>query len=225
VRRDFVANVSHEFKTPLTAIRGYTETLLTGSDEDPKIETDFLRTIERNARHLETLVSDLLMLARLEAELPASMDTVNVRSLVDEQISARQGIIGERQIHVRVDCPSVELHADRARLTAAVSNLIDNAVYYNHPSGEIQISGVRENGAFTLSIADTGEGIPPAELPRIFERFYRVDKARSRESGGTGLGLAIVKHAIESQGGSVTVTSKLGSGSRFTIHLPLRRQD
>lgn len=222
MRRDFVANVSHEFKTPLTAIRGYTETLLGGALEDSKTAADFLRIVERNARHLESLVSDLLTLARMEAELPAQLETVNVRSLIDEQISSKQGAIVQRQLSVVTQCPPIELHVDRARLIAAISNLIDNAVYYNRPSGEIQIAGVQENGSFVLSIADTGEGIPPADIHRIFERFYRVDKARARDSGGTGLGLAIVRHAIESQGGTITVTSKLGSGSRFSIHLPIR---
>jgi two-component system phosphate regulon sensor histidine kinase PhoR len=178
--------------------------------------------VERNARHLETLVSQLLTLARLEGELPASLDTVNIKALVEERISSRQAFITERGLRVTADCPAIELRVDRFRLTAAISNLIDNAVYYNRPGGEIEIRGSRDNGTFTLSISDTGEGIPPAEIPRIFERFYRVDKARSRESGGTGLGLAIVKHAIESQGGTVTVSSKLGAGTKFSIHLPIR---
>ena len=224
MRRDFVANVSHEFKTPLTAIRGYTETLL-GGVQDQKTAADFLHIVERNARHLEALVSDLLTLARLEAELPASFETVNVKALVDEQFALRQAAILERNLRVVNDCPETQLYADRSRLGTAVSNLIDNAVYYNRPSGEIRVSGVQEGGAFFLSIADTGDGIPASDLQRIFERFYRVDKARTRESGGTGLGLSIVKHAVESQGGSITVSSKLGAGSQFSIRLPLRRNE
>jgi two-component system phosphate regulon sensor histidine kinase PhoR len=223
MRRDFVANVSHEFKTPLTAIRGYTETLLGGALDDRATATDFLRIVERNARHLESLVSDLLTLARLEAELPASLETIQVKSLVEEQISLRQAAIRERNIQVTADCGDIELNVDRVRLVTAVSNLIDNALAYNRPSGEIHITGSPDNGAFVLSIADTGEGIPSSDLQRIFERFYRVDKARTRESGGTGLGLAIVKHAIESQGGSISVSSKLGVGSKFSIRLPMRR--
>jgi two-component system phosphate regulon sensor histidine kinase PhoR len=222
MRRDFVGNVSHEFKTPLTAIRGYTETLLGGALQDPKLATEFLHIVERNARHLESLVSDLLTLASLEAELPASFETVNVRSLVEEQLAQREAAISERKIRVVNECPGAELYADRGRLGTALSNLIDNAIYYNRLSGEIRVSGVKENSSFLLSIADTGEGIPPADLQRIFERFYRVDKARTRDSGGTGLGLSIVKHAVESQGGSITVTSKLGVGSQFSIRLPLR---
>src|SRR3989442_56163 len=170
MRRDFVANVSHEFKTPLTSIRGYTETLLSGAKDDPKIASEFLRIIERNAQNLEALVSDLLVLAKLEAELPATREAFDLMFVIKEQI------------HISADT---------------------------------------RNGTLNLVVSDTGNGIPSEALPRIFERFYRVDKARARESGGTGLGLAIVKHAIESQGGTISVASQLGSGSTFTIHLPL----
>jgi two-component system phosphate regulon sensor histidine kinase PhoR len=220
MRRDFVANVSHEFKTPLTSIRGYAETLLTGALADRKIASDFVRTIERNAQHLEALVSDLLTLARIESELPASKETVNIRAVVDEQISGRESVLVEREVHVLNECQTAEVQADRARLTTAISNLLDNAILYNKPGGEVRITGASENGTFRLDIADTGDGIAPEELSRIFERFYRLDKARSR-AGGTGLGLSIVKHAIESQGGTIQVTSRIGAGSTFTIRLPV----
>ena len=219
MRRDFVANVSHEFKTPLTSIRGYAETLLTGALSDRKTATDFVRTIERNAQHLESLVSDLLTLARIESELPASHESVNVKSIVDEQLAQRQSVIKERDIRILNECAPAEVQADRGRLSTAISNLVDNAILYNKPGGEIRITSATENGSFRLDIADTGDGIAPEELPRIFERFYRVDKARSR-AGGTGLGLSIVKHAIESQGGTIQVSSRIGTGSTFTIRLP-----
>ncbi len=221
MRRDFVANVSHEFKTPLTSIRGYAETLLTGALADRKTATDFVRTIERNAQHLETLVSDLLTLARIESELPANPEMVNVKAIVDEQVSVRQAVLAEREIQIFNECEFAEVQADRGRLSTAISNLIDNAILYNRPGGEVRITGARENGTFRLDIADTGEGIASEELPRIFERFYRVDKARTRVTGGTGLGLSIVKHAIESQGGTIQVTSRIGAGSTFTIRLPV----
>ncbi len=220
MRRDFVANVSHEFKTPLTSIRGYTETLLGGAKDDPQIALDFLYTIERNAKHLEALVSDLLTLAKLEAEVPASREELDLKAIIDDQIASRAKALREREIQVTLDCPQIQIQADRSRLGTALSNLIDNAIHYNRQRGEIRIAAAAHNGTVRLSVTDTGNGIPSEELPRIFERFYRVDKARSRESGGTGLGLSIVKHAIESQGGSITVTSKLGAGSTFTIHLP-----
>jgi two-component system phosphate regulon sensor histidine kinase PhoR len=221
MRRDFVANVSHEFKTPLTSIRGYTETLLSGAKDDPKIIVDFLSTIERNAQHLETLVSDLLILAKLEAEVPSKREQFELKQLIDEQISSRAKSLQQGGIHLIIECAHGQILADRARLSTALSNLIDNAIHYNKPAGEIRISADVQSGMLRLAVSDTGNGIPSEELPRIFERFYRVDKARSRESGGTGLGLSIVKHAIESQNGSISVTSRLGAGSTFTIHLPV----
>jgi two-component system phosphate regulon sensor histidine kinase PhoR len=221
MRRDFVANVSHEFKTPLTSIRGYTETLLSGAKDDPNIATDFLGIIERNAQHLEALVTDLLVLARFEAEVPATREHFDLMSVVREQIASRKNALVERGIQISVDCPNIEVQTDRARLATALSNLIDNAIHYNKAGGQIRIAADTRNGTLNLSVSDTGNGIPSEELPRIFERFYRVDKSRTRESGGTGLGLSIVKHAIESQGGTISVTSRIGSGSTFTIHLPM----
>ena len=220
MRRDFVANVSHEFKTPLTSIRGYTETLLAGAKDDPTIAKDFLGIIERNAQHLEALVTDLLVLARFEAEVPATREAFDLSFIVKEQVASRKSVLAGRDIQVRVDCPSLLIHADRTRVTTALSNLIDNAIYYNKPGGQIRIFADLHDGALNLSVADTGNGIPYEEIPRIFERFYRVDKSRNRDSGGTGLGLSIVKHAIESQGGTITVATRIGSGSTFTIHLP-----
>src|SRR5439155_946447 len=136
MRRDFVANVSHEFKTPLTSIRGFAETLLTGALADRKTATDFVRTIERNAQHLEALVSDLLTLARIESEQPASKEIINIKSIVDEQVSGRQSVLAERDIRIVNECAVNELHADRVRLSTAISNLIDNAILYNKPGGE-----------------------------------------------------------------------------------------
>src|SRR5262245_6476771 len=221
MQRDFVANGSHEFKTPLTSMRGYTETLLSGAKDDPAIAVDFLNTIQRNAQYLETLVVDLLTLARLETEVPSIKDPINLRKMIDELVASRQNAINERDLHVTLDCPQTQVQADRSRLYTALSNLIDNAINYNKPGGEIRVSAEIQNGALSVAVADTGYGIPSDELPRIFERFYRVDKARTRDSGGTGLGLSIVKHAIESQGGSIGVSSRIGSGSTFTIRLPL----
>jgi len=221
MRRDFVANVSHEFKTPLTSIRGYTETLLSGAKDDPGIALDFLRTIERNAQQLEALVSDLLTLAKLEAEVPATREHFDLQSVIEEQIAARKNSILALDIQVTVECPVIQIHADRSRLSTALSNLINNAINYNKSGGQVRLSAEVQNGTMSIAVTDSGNGIPSEELPRIFERFYRVDKARARDSGGTGLGLSIVKHAIESQGGTISVSSKLGSGSTFTIRLPV----
>ena len=173
-------------------------------------------------KHLEALVSDLLTLAKLEAEVPAQIrEEFDLKAIIDDQIASRAKALREREIQVTLECPQIQIQADRSRLGTALSNLIDNAIHYNRTARRDSHCRRRrrmERCVFRLPIP--GTAFPPEELPRIFERFYRVDKARSRESGGTGLGLSIVKHAIESQGGSITVASKLGAGSTFTIHLP-----
>jgi len=222
IRRDFVANVSHEFKTPLTSIRGYAETMISES-EDPS-HRDFADTIRRNARYLESLVNDLLVLARIEAEPPSVFEDVDIVSLINEQVSLRGKPPASERHNVQIDCPPIAFRADTGRLSIALSNLIDNAIRYNRPGGVIRISGRTERDAVVLDVSDQGYGIPSEELPRIFERFYRVDKARTRNAGGTGLGLAIARHAVESQGGTLTVVSHAGSGSTFTIRIPLRAE-
>jgi two-component system phosphate regulon sensor histidine kinase PhoR len=221
MRKDFVANVSHEFKTPLTSIRGYAETLLNSEPADPAVRREFLEAIERNSALLQSLVEDLLVLSSLERELPAHKEPLDIRELIEQQVRSKQPLLAEKNVEAKLDCPAIEIKADRSRLTRALSNLIDNAVYYNRPGGEIRIVVSQTAGGIRIDIQDTGVGIPQEDLVRIFERFYRVEKSRTREYGGTGLGLAIVKHAIESQGGSIAVTSRLGVGSTFTILLSL----
>jgi two-component system phosphate regulon sensor histidine kinase PhoR len=220
MRKDFIANVSHEFKTPLTSIRGYTETLLNHLPEDPSITADFLQAIERNAVLLQALVEDLLVLSQLEHDLPVKKQPLKIGELIDEQVHSRAHILEEKAIDVEVECPSVEVVADVKRLSRTISNLLDNAIHYNRRSGHIRIIGRVTAGGFAIDISDTGFGIPQQDLGRVFERFYRVEKSRARETGGTGLGLAIVRHAVESQGGRISVTSKLGVGSTFTVVLP-----
>jgi two-component system phosphate regulon sensor histidine kinase PhoR len=220
MRKDFVANVSHEFKTPLTSIRGYAETLLDTSAHDPEHTREFLETIQRNATQLQALVEDLMVLAQLESEPPVEKKTISVGDLIKEQIASRRRSLAEKSLQVEVNCTTGEILADRDRLARALSNLLDNAIHYNKIGGQIQISSRQEGGTFVVDIKDTGSGIPQSDLVRVFERFYRVEKSRTRDSGGTGLGLAIAKHAVESQGGSISVESKLGSGSTFTITLP-----
>ncbi len=224
MRKDFIGNVSHEFKTPLTSIRGYAETLLNSlsnsKESDPGLTREFLEAIERNSLLLQALVDDLLVLARLEAELPVERQPVKIRELVEEHVQARMPQLQERNISVEVECIATEIMADGSRLARAISNLLDNAIHYNRAGGTVRITGRMVSGAFALDIADSGTGIPQKDLARIFERFYRVDKSRSREAGGTGLGLAIARHAVESQGGSISVSSKVGTGSTFTIFLP-----
>jgi two-component system phosphate regulon sensor histidine kinase PhoR len=221
MRKDFVANVSHEFKTPLTSIMGYAETLLSPEVPDPGVIREFLAAIERNARSLRTLVEDLLVLAKLEGEMPVEKEKIAVRELIEDQIERKRPMFSSLNLSVMLDCPDVDVQADRGRLTRAISNLLDNAAHYNRPGGEVRVAATTSASHVRIEVQDSGEGIASSELSRVFERFYRVDKSRTRESGGTGLGLAIAKHAVESLGGSLTVTSKIGVGSTFSILLPL----
>ena len=220
MRKDFVANVSHEFKTPLTSIRGYAETLLNMESSDPAVAREFLSAIERNSTLLQALVDDLLVLANLESEVPVEKGRFDIRELIEQQLEAKQQVLSANNLQVKLNCSQVEIEADRSRLLRALSNLLENAARYNRQGGEVRISVELVRGHVRIDVEDTGEGISQADLGRVFERFYRVDRSRTRDSGGTGLGLAIARHAIESQGGSLSVTSKLGSGSTFTILLP-----
>ncbi len=224
VRKDFVANVSHELRTPLTAIRGYAETLLEGALEDPENNRKFLEVIKAHAIRLNNIASDLLTLSELESgKRQAEPETVDVSSAVQAALRTVESEARLRNVRVIFDKQAAaEVRGDRTRLEQALINLLDNAVKFNRPGGEVRVdTSVVESGAVRIVVADTGIGIPSEDQSRIFERFYRVDKARSREMGGTGLGLSIVKHVVERLGGSVTVESQLGKGSRFTILLPL----
>jgi len=221
MRKDFVANVSHEFKTPLTSICGYAETLLNTEPEDPAVRREFLEAIERNATLLQALVEDLLLLASLERELPVQREHLNMQELLEEQLRSKQHLMADKQIIATLDIQRVDVQADRSRLVLALSNLIDNAIHYNRERGKVHISVSQTDHDVRIDVQDTGVGIPQNDIVRVFERFYRVEKSRTRGSGGTGLGLAIAKHAIESQGGTLSVSSRLGVGSTFTIRLGL----
>ncbi len=223
VRRDFVANVSHELRTPLAAIQGYAETLLDGALEDRENNRKFLEVIKSQAMRLNQIASDLLALSELESEeaLP-STEAVSVRQVIDAAVRSVESEAGLRNVKIqRGEDREDQVIAHRIRLEQVLVNLLDNAVKFNRPGGEVRIETRRtEQGMLRISVVDNGIGIPSEDLPRIFERFYRVDKARSREVGGTGLGLSIVKHAVERMGGKIAVESQLGKGSRFTVFLP-----
>jgi two-component system, OmpR family, phosphate regulon sensor histidine kinase PhoR len=224
IRKDFVANVSHELRTPLTAIRGYAETLLDGALEDEENNRKFLEVIRAHAIRLNNIASDLLVLSELESGQPAAMpEPVPIRAALEAAIRTVESEAHVRGVHLRAgELDDARVMGHRIRLEQAFVNLLDNAVKFNRPGGEVRIETVRtENGEARITIADTGIGIPSEDLPRIFERFYRVDKARSREVGGTGLGLSIVKHVIERMNGTITADSQLGKGSTFTVLLPI----
>ncbi len=222
VRKDFVANVSHELRTPLAAIRGYAETLLDGALEDVEHNRQFVEVILSHSIRLNNIASDLLILSELESGAQMQPKRISVRSTIEaalRTVESAAKVRGIKLITGRID--TYYAMGYEIRLEQAFVNLLDNAVKFNRPEGEVRIEmGAIENGKAAITISDTGIGIPSDDLPRVFERFYRVDKARSRAVGGTGLGLSIVRHVIEQMGGSIRVDSLLGKGSRFTVLLP-----
>jgi two-component system, OmpR family, phosphate regulon sensor histidine kinase PhoR len=222
VRKDFVANVSHELRTPLTAIRGYAETLLDGGLEDLQNNRRFVEIILSQATRLSNIAADLLSLSELESSgATAPPHPVSIRAALESALRTVESaarLQGVKLIYEKLEDAKVIGH--ELRLEQIFVNLLDNAVKFNRPSGEVQIEMRSKNGRVNILIGDTGIGIPSEDLPRVFERFYRVDKARSRAMGGTGLGLSIVKHAVEQMGGTIKVDSRLGEGSEFTIELP-----
>ncbi|QNN23704.1 PAS domain-containing protein [Planctomycetales bacterium ZRK34] len=224
MRRDFVANVSHEVKTPVTAIKAAAETLLDSGDSDPAATLQFLKVIIRQADRLQAILEDLLSLARIEQESEQRQLEVKPARLVGmlrnavETCAARAA---KRKVKTDVVCPDyLVIPVNASLIEQAMVNLIDNAIKYGPEGGEIVASARRLGEEVILSVKDNGPGIPSEHLPRIFERFYRTDRARSRELGGTGLGLAIVKHIAVAHGGRVSVESTVGQGSTFRIHLP-----
>ncbi len=225
LRKDFVADVSHELRTPLTAIRGYAETLLDGGLEDRGHNRKFVEIIHSHSIRLNNIASDLLVLSSLDSEgaSPAAQARVEMMEVIQSAINSVTVAAESRGIAISVeDCRSCEVLGIRYRLEQVAVNLLDNAVKFNRDGGSVIIGCARmeTGGKVQLTISDTGMGIPSGDITRVFERFYRVDKARSRPAGGTGLGLPIVKETVTRMGGTVSVESQLGRGSKFTILLP-----
>jgi two-component system phosphate regulon sensor histidine kinase PhoR len=224
VRRDFVANVSHELKTPLTAIQGFAETLLAGAVDDPKNRIHFLEIILDHSRRLARLTDDLLKLSKMDADrLGLEICRLSVRQFVESCVETAQRPAGEKDLRISVNLSNhlPDIAADRRRLAEVLQNLLDNAIQYTAPGGQIILSASADGSEVRFTVSDTGIGIPQADQPRIFERFYRVDAARSREVGGTGLGLAIAKHLVEVHGGRIWVESEVGKGSQFHFTVPI----
>jgi two-component system phosphate regulon sensor histidine kinase PhoR len=229
IRQEFLSNVSHELRTPLAAISAYTETLIDGGLDDLKNRERFLITIQRNAERMRDLVNDISELSMIEAgSVRLSFEQLSLRRVVEEVFSGLLPRSEKHQVHLVNQVPEdCQVVADHRRLEQILTNLVDNAIKFNRPGGEVIVSAeklqqIDQQIQTVIRVCDTGPGIPEKHLPRVFERFYRVDKARSRDLGGTGLGLAIVKHLARAHGGEASVTSEQGKGCEFIVRLPDR---
>lgn len=223
VRKDFVANVSHELRTPLAGVIGSADTLLEGALEDARNNRRFVEMIRANAVRLSSITQDLLTLSELESERePAEAELVPVQAVIDGTLLVLDSEARLRDVSLHgCNAAGMLVYGRRLRIEQVLLNLVSNAIKFNRPGGEVRVEAVMEpSGMVAISVTDTGTGIPSQDLPRIFERFYRVDKARSRQVGGTGLGLSIVKHAVERMDGTIQAESQIGKGSRFTVRLP-----
>lgn len=223
IRSEFVANVSHELRTPLTSIRGYTETLLDGALEEPHAARKFLSSLQNHVNRLQALVEDLLQLSKLESgNVEPEFHACDIGYLaisIEESLEAR---LRSRNLEFKLENSTTrKARGDEYLLEQVLYNLVDNAIKYTPEGGSITVRAYEQADTICLEVEDTGIGIPAESLPRVFERFYRVDRARSREMGGTGLGLSIVKHAMETHGGKLDVQSVVGKGTKFTLSLPL----
>ncbi|MDP2652820.1 MAG: ATP-binding protein [Candidatus Omnitrophota bacterium] len=224
MRSEFVANVSHELKTPLTTIKGFTETLLDGALDDKDAARRFISIIQEHAQRLEYLVNDLLSLSNLETrEIKLNLEKTPVHLMMESVLHLYKDQLEKHgpKIRVRIPADLPPVLVDRVKIEQAFVNLLDNAIKFTPPDGSIEIAAHRENDYVRVHFTDTGIGIAPEHLPRVFERFYRVDKGRSREMGGTGLGLSIVKHILQIHNGNVTVQSEPDKGSVFSVFLPI----
>lgn len=228
VRTDFVANVSHELKTPVTSIKGFVETLLDGAMNDPEDAKRFLRIIDRQSNRLHAIIDDLLILSKLEQQQSdeISFQSTKINKVLSDAVQLCEIKRKQKDIEVEVNCDnSLRANINGPLIEQAMVNLLDNAIKYSDEGSDIQLSAQRLNGHIVIKVRDHGQGIESNLLPRLFERFYRVDKARSRNMGGTGLGLSIVKHIVQVHKGSVNVESELGKGSTFTLELPVAEQN
>jgi len=220
IRRDFVANASHELKTPAASIQAVAETLRQAAADDPEAVPRFAAQLEREAVRLSRIIADLLDLSRLESGSELS-DRVPVDALVREEAQRYGEAAHAAGVTLEIDTPAKAAVRGSARdLSLLIRNLVDNAIRYTRPGGSVRVDVAGDDRTVTLRVADNGIGIPAKDLSRVFERFYRVDRARSRETGGTGLGLAIVKHVAENHGGRVDVSSEVGRGTTLTVTLP-----
>ena len=223
-RRDFAMNVSHELRTPLTSIQGYAETLMNPAVQDEGEKQKFIDIIFRHSKRLNSLIEDLLALSRLErdsAQKQIELKKSTLSSILRSAVELCEVKSKEKGVAIRLDVDeAIQAKVNATLLEQAIVNLVDNAIKYSGSGKEVWVRAQANHGEVGIHVTDQGAGIPSEHLGRLFERFYRVDKARSRELGGTGLGLAIVKHVALSHGGRVDVSSRIGEGSQFSIYLP-----
>ncbi len=221
-REEFVANVSHELRTPLSLIKGYVETLLDGARDNPEVAERFLKIIERNAQRLDLLIQDLLTISALESEkIKLNLQPVELRTLAEKVLTDLHAKAENKNVELVNEVPELTANGDVNRLDQVLANLVDNAIKYGRAEGSVRVGGEKlDDGRLEIFVRDDGPGIPAESLDRVFERFYRVDKARSRDQGGTGLGLSIVKHIVQAHGGEVRVESELGKGATFFFTVP-----
>jgi len=222
VRQEFFSNASHELKTPLTSVRGYTELLENDMVTDEKMKRDFLLRIKKETENMTNLINDILMISRLETkEAEVVLSEVRICPLVSEVCTSLEPLAKECQVSVNMNCRPLTLNANTQQLRELLSNLIMNAIKYNKPGGSVSVTVTSEAKEIVIIVEDTGVGIPDDAKQRVFERFYRVDKGRSKKVGGTGLGLSIVKHIVNFYNGTIELESKLSEGTKFTVRLPM----
>ena len=221
-REEFVANVSHELRTPLSLIKGYVETLIDGARNNPEVSEHFLKIIARNAERLDLLIQDLLTISALESgQGQLNLQPVHLHAVAEKVLGDLKSLAAARNITLKNELPDLTANADENRLVQVLANLVDNAIKYGRTQGSVRVGGENRGGdKIEIYVRDDGPGIPAESLDRVFERFYRVDKARSREQGGTGLGLSIVKHIVQNHGGEVWAKSEPGKGTTFFFTLP-----
>ncbi|HJB07841.1 MAG TPA: GHKL domain-containing protein [Candidatus Enterocloster faecavium] len=222
IRQEFFSNASHELKTPITSIQGYAELLESGMIQDEATKADFASRIKKEAVRMTGLINDILMISRLESkEAEVTFSDVRISVLLEEIVDSLKPQAAEAQVFIHVDCQPLMIHANLQQMRELLTNLISNAVKYNRPGGQVWVNIRETDGQMVIRVKDNGVGIPSDSLDRIFERFYRVDKGRSRKQGGTGLGLSIVKHIVNFYHGTIHVSSEPDIGSEFTVFLPM----
>lgn len=226
IRQEFFSNVSHELKTPITSVRGYAELLENDMARNLSMNKEFIYRIKKETENMTNLINDILMISRLETkEVEVTHEMVRLAPLVDEVCKSIEPLAKECQVKIITNCRPLSMEANTAQLRELLNNLITNAVKYNKPEGKVFVTVTAEAKNIVIMVEDTGMGIPEDSMQRVFERFYRVDKGRSKKMGGTGLGLSIVKHVVNYYEGSIELDSKVGIGSKFIVRLPKQSSD